>query len=226
VDLVLVEPFTRDLAALSPESFFDRYLVEGLKAKSLHVGFDFMFGRGRAGNTQVLEDLSKNRAIELQVESPIQLRGERISSSRIRDLIREGEVGDAADFLGRPYSLGGQVVHGDHRGAGLGFPTANLHYPAEKVLPLNGVYVTRAIWQKQTFLSVTNVGVRPTFDTHDGPTVEVHLLDFGARLYDELIQLEFLARIRDEKRFASVEALKRQIQSDVKYARSFGEVVK
>ena len=212
------------LAALSPEEFFDKFLVKGLKAKSIHVGYDFNFGKARAGNTKVLEELAKRHGIQLRVEPPYLVGGVKIGSSAIRQFVREGDVVSAAAFLGRPFSLSGLVSHGDQRGAGLGFPTANLRFSAEKVLPKNGVYVTRAIWQKQIYRSVTNVGLRPTFHQEGTPewklTVEVHILDFNTKVYDEFLQLEFLERIRDEKKFESVEALKKQIQADVDFARS------
>ena len=224
VDLVLVEPFDMRLAALSPEEFFDRFLVQGLKAKSIHVGYDFNFGKARAGNTQVLEELARRHGIQLRVEPPLLVNGVKVGSSAIRQFIREGDVVSAAAFLGRPYSLSGLVSHGDQRGTGLGFPTANLRFSAEKVLPKNGVYVTRAVWQKQIYRSVTNVGLRPTFQTGRTEelklTVEVHILDFNTKVYDEFLQLEFLERIRDEKKFESADALKKQIHADVDYARS------
>jgi riboflavin kinase/FMN adenylyltransferase len=220
VELVLVEKFDAHLAGLSAREFFDNYLVNGLKAKSVHVGFDFSFGKGREGNVDVLGQMARERGIHLQVEAPHQLGELKISSSAIRQLIRDGDVAKAAEWLGRPYSIVGPVVQGDRRGAKLGFPTANVRYPAEKVLPKNGVYLTRATWQKQNFRSVTNVGIRPTFNQEASPNVEVHLLDFSARLYDEYLQVEFLERIRDEKKFDSLDALKAQIAMDVARAKS------
>ena len=226
VELVLVAKFDSHLAALSPEDFFTNYLAEGLRADSVHVGFNFRFGKGRAGDTRVLGELCAARGIGLHVEPPVELDGVKVSSTTIRKLLAEGNVAQAARLLGRRYSVSGQVQPGDGRGHQLGFPTANLHCPAEKLLPMNGVYVTRAVWQKQSFLSVTNVGIRPTFQSPGAaPTravpahVEVHVLDFSSRLYDEFVELQFCERIRDEKKFDSIEALKRQIASDVATAR-------
>lgn len=219
VDLVLVEKFTPGLASLSPDEFFERYLVKGLNAKSVHVGFDFSFGKGRAGNTKVLKELATRRGIHVAVEEA-QISGQmKISSSAIRESLAQGDVSMALKLLGRPYSVYGQVGRGDNRGAGLGFPTANIRYPAEKALPKHGVYVTRALWQKQSFRSVTNVGLRPTFQAEAEPTVEVHILDFNARLYDEFVEVAFLERIRDEKKFESVDQLKKQIEADLAYVR-------
>lgn len=224
VELVLVATFDANLAALSAEDFFREYLLTGLKASSIHVGFNFKFGKGRTGDTKVLEQLCAKSKMKLEVESPFEVGTEKVSSSRIRQLIGDGEVAQAGLLLGRPYLLAGQVSAGDGRGAKLGFPTANLRYPPDKVLPKNGVYITRAIWQRQAFRSVTNIGFRPTFGgaAPERPAVEAHLLDFQAKIYDEFMQLEFLERIRDEKKFDSVDALVAQIRSDVARARGTG----
>ncbi len=221
VELVLVEKFDLALASLEARDFFLRYLADGLKATSVHVGFNFNFGKDRRGNTELLASLCAGKKIELHVEQPFEKDGMKVDSSTIRKIVREGDMGEAAKLLGRPYSILGQVMHGDHRGTQLGFPTANLHFPNEKVLPRNGVYVTRTHWQRQVFKSVTNVGVRPTVgDGQLAARVEVHLLDFNARLYDEFLQVEFLERLRDEKKFESLEALKIQIRADAESARN------
>lgn len=221
VEYVLVAPFDEKLASREPTDFFEHFLVEGLKAKSVHVGFNFHFGKNRLGDTTLLKSLCDSHGISLNVMEPFQLNGVRVSSSTIRELIRQGDCLAAAKFLGRPYSVAGQVSHGDNRGHTLGFPTANLHHAEEKLLPANGVYVTQARWQKQPFRSVTNIGVRPTF--HAGETkatVEVHVIDFAARLYDEFVQIDFYERIRGETKFPNVEALKTQIEKDVNFART------
>ncbi len=220
VKRVLVEPFTKELAKLPAEEFFLKYLREGLKASALHVGFNFRFGAGRLGDTVLLGQLCSSAEIELSVETPFELTGTRVSSSLIRQWLQEGEVSKASQFLSRPYFVKGMVMSGDQRGRKLGFPTANLKYPSEKVLPKNGVYLTRAIWQGRSYLSVTNVGVRPTFTLGQSiPLIETHLLDFSQKLYDETLTLEFNERIRDEKKFDSLDALKVQIANDIEYAR-------
>ena len=220
VEFTLVQSFSSEIAKLSPAAFFQRYLIETLKASAIHVGDGFVFGKGRAGNTEILKKLCESAKVELNLEPPFEFEGEKVSSTLIRHLLIEGNVEKAERLLSRPYLISGPVLHGDNRGVHLGFPTANIHFPAEKVLPKNGVYVTRATWQKQAFLSVTNVGVRPTFHEQEvSPTVETHLIDFTASLYDEFLQLEFLSRLRDEKKFESKEALISQIKSDVQFAR-------
>lgn len=220
IPYVLVANFDQNLASLSPEIFFENYLKKGLKAKSVTVGFDFHFGKARSGDANTLKALCAKNQIELTVVDALEKEGVKISSTFIREKLREGAVDQARTVLGRPYFITGAVSHGDSRGEKIGFPTANLKPPEEKLLPKDGVYVTRSIWQKQVFPSVTNIGTRPTFHGEAAPRIiEVHFIDFKARLYDEMIQVEFLERIRDEKKFSSVEELVSQIQRDVQYAR-------
>lgn len=217
VELVLVAPFDRQLAQLSPEGFFQTYLVSGLNAKRVHVGYNFCFGRNRAGDTTRLKALCAQSGIALQIASPFKLDGDNVSSSRIRHAITRGSVEDAAKLLGRPYQITGEVVQGEGRGRKLGVPTANMHYPTGKVLPQTGVYVTQTSWQRQTYQSVTNVGVKPTFGKTGCPVViETHLLDFKGQLYGEPIEVSFLCRLREERKFGSVEELKLAIEGDIR----------
>lgn len=141
--------------------------------------------------------------------------GAPVSSEGIREALRAGDVARAADWLGRPYRLAGTVVHGDHRGRSIGFPTANLKVSEERTIPARGVYATWALAAERRYASVTNIGVRPTFDGEHAVTVEGHLLDFSGDLYDRALALEFVARIRDERRFAGVGELVAQIKQDV-----------
>jgi len=221
LDAVLVENFNAELATLSAEVFFEKYLVQGLRARNLSVGYNFRFGKDRQGDTALLTRLCQKTGIELSVQAPFEVEGEKVSSSGVRLLLAEGDTLKAARWLGRPYRMVGSVTHGDQRGGDIGFPTANLKYPSDKLVPKTGVYVTRALWQKQSFASVTNIGVRPTFyaDGQSSVHVETHLIDFQSRLYDERIEVEFLGRIRDEMRFPSVDALKQQIAADVAFAK-------
>lgn len=220
VKCVLVAPFNKELAERTSEEFYTDYLKNGLKARSVHVGFNFRFGKDRKGDTTALKKFCQADGIHLSVLEAFEENSLKVSSSSIRNLLRDGNLDEANRLLGKPYSMTGRVSHGDSRGHELGFPTANLSCPNDKLLPKNGVYVTRALWQKQWYKSVTNVGVRPTFSGENPrPVVEVHVIDFDAALYDENIRLEFLGRIRDEKKFSSVDELKVQIAIDVKQAR-------
>lgn len=220
IDQVLVEPFDAELAKLTAEEFFSRYLQGGLSAKSVHVGFNFFFGRDRKGDTDTLRSLCEKTGISLTVSNAVDVGGERVSSSVIRKYVREGEVQKAAGLLGRPYSVSGPVEHGDGRGKQLGFPTANVHFPSDKVFPKNGVYLTETIWQKDRFGSITNVGTKPTVSQSGKVSVETHILDLNLPLYEETVSVGFLERVRDEVRFESIEALKDQIAKDVNYAKS------
>jgi riboflavin kinase/FMN adenylyltransferase len=185
-------------------------------ARSVTVGHDFRFGKDRAGNIETLKQLGKEASVPVNVVEPISNRDERVSSTRIRTLLRDGDLEAANELLGRPYFVSGNVTSGDNRGEGLGFPTANIATAHDKALPKNGVYVTRATWQKQFFSAVCNVGVRPTFNEGESERrLEVHFLDFSNQIYSEWVKVEFLERIRDEKKFASREELVKQIQSDV-----------
>lgn len=225
VEQVLVAKFDTELSKLSPESFFSEYLDQGLKAKSLHVGFNFCFGKDRQGNTETLARLAQEKGIFLKVEEQVNADGERVASSSIRGYLTEGNVSHAALLLGRPYSITGQVVRGDQRGRLLGFPTANLRCPHDKALPKNGVYRAEVHWQREALKAVVNVGVRPTFSLEAlAPVIEVHILDFQSDIYDEFLTVHFLGRIRDEKKFSHVEDLKKQIAEDITQARASFQV--
>lgn len=220
IDNILIAKFDRELAALTPETFISRFLENGLKAKRVHVGFNFCFGKNRAGTPEVLTSLCAAKQIQTHVEPSFNLEGERVSSSLVRKAIAAGDVRRAAVLLSAPYKLSGPVIHGDGRGRTIGIPTANIHYSKEKALPKAGVYATRLKWQGQYYKSVTNVGVRPTFKNEAVTSVEVHILDFDIKIYDEFLELEFLDHIRDEKRFESMQHLVEQIHKDINTVRN------
>ncbi len=216
VELVAVVRFTPEVAALSAEAFV-RALVERLGMEALWVGPDFALGRSREGDIPYLQSLAEKLGFALHVVPPFEIDGEPVHSSRIRYLI--GEVGDvraAARLLGRCFSLSGIVVHGDGRGRQIGIPTANLAVAPNRLLPANGVYATWAILNGERWPSATNVGVRPTV-SEDNPirTVETHIIGLQRNLYYQFIRLEFVERLRAEKRFSSIKELKRQIREDV-----------
>lgn len=217
VACVLALRFDLALAAQTPEEFFRNFLQNGLRASSVHVGDDFRFGSRRSGDTRVLASLGRAAGVSVHVIPPVESGGKRISSSRIRETLKLGQVEEASMLLGRPYFLAGHVEKGAGRGRQLGIPTANVAYAAEKFPPKLGVYATRVVWRGTSFASVSNYGTRPTF-TGTGPSVpvlETHLLDFERDLYGQEVKVEFLARVRDEKRFDSVEALRAQVAADI-----------
>ncbi len=219
VDVVLTLTFDRALAALSAQEFM-RTLSERMGLQQLWVGNDFALGRNRQGDIPTLQAIGKELGYTVHVTAEIQADGERISSSLIRELVRQGEVREAAALLGRPYALEGPVAHGDGRGRGLGFPTANVAYWPGKITPAYGVYATWTWVDGQRIPSVTSVGIRPTFDPPDSPTrVEAFLIDYDGDLYNRPVRVEFLQFLRPELRFSSAEALIDQMVLDTQHAR-------
>ncbi|MEW5853609.1 MAG: bifunctional riboflavin kinase/FAD synthetase [Myxococcota bacterium] len=223
LDAVVLEPFTPELAKTPAEDFVRNVLVGALGIKAAVVGYNFTFGHARKGNPELLTRLGAELGFLVDVVNPVDVNGMLCSSTKIRELVLEGNVEGAAILLGRPFSVRGVVVHGNHRGRLLGFPTANVSAPVE-LLPRLGVYVAQVVLRdveaRPAHPAVVNVGVSPTFG--GGPvTVEAHLLDFTGDLYGQRLEVRFLRRLRDEKRFAGVEQLKAQIEQDVAYARRF-----
>ena len=211
VDAVLVLPFDLALAALSAEEFLER-LCTALIPRSIHVGTGFRFGRERQGDVALLRAIGARHGFAVEEVPPLEVDGARVSSSRIREAVLAGRVEVARGLLGRPYALEGRVVRGEGRGAMLAFPTANLAVENE-LPPLRGVYVTETVALALRWHSVTNVGVRPTFDG-SRLTVESHLIDYEGHLYGERVEACFLARLRDERRFPDATALADQIARD------------
>ncbi len=222
---VLLLEFTRELSMLRPEEFLEMVQVRaGARLQELWIGYDFAMGRDRQGSFAVLAELGRVDGFALHVVPPLRDGVEIISSSYIRSLLAEGDVARAAALLGRPYRLQGEVVHGSHRGNTIGFPTANLAIAADRAIPGDGVYVARARFRGQEGEpqalkgAVVNVGGRPTFGDSQR-FIEAHILDFDGDLYGQPLELEFLERVRDTKRFQSQEALSQQIQRDLETAR-------
>ncbi|HYV86613.1 MAG TPA: bifunctional riboflavin kinase/FAD synthetase [Patescibacteria group bacterium] len=219
IDAVLVLPFDQRLAAVSAEAFVADYLATGLGLREVYVGGNFNFGRGREGTADTLVALCERHGITAGKVPEVRFLDSPVSSSRIRRAVLAGEVELARALLGRPYGIEGIVAHGVGRGATIGVPTANL-VPDNELIPQDGVYVTRAVIDGATCAAVTNIGSRPTFE---GATfaVETHLLDVGPDLYGRRVEIAFLARLRQELRFDSVQALVEQIHRDIEKARAF-----
>jgi len=220
VDVTVVIPFVREVAQVPRETFVHDFLLGALHARQLHVSKDFTFGAGGAGNVGYLQDLAADNGFELHIVPAVMAGGAPISSSRIRDAIAVGDMEQAAEMLGRPFAITGEVVHGAGRGRRLHAPTANLDVHG-RFLPARGVYVTEARVGDRAHPSVTNVGVRPTFEQDGAVTVEAHLLDDGVDLYGEHIALAFLTRLREEMRFQDAGALTEQIRRDVAAAQRY-----
>ncbi len=219
VDVVIIEPFTRELALTSAREFIER-LCSRLGLNHLLIGHDFALGRGREGNFDVLSKLGLEYGYEVEEVQAVKSRGEIISSSQIRLLLESGDVRNAGLWLGRPYLVSGKVISGDRRGRSIGFPTANLFVTTGKILPASGVYACRALVDGQVWGAATNIGVRPTFDGKGSVLhLEAHLLDYSGDLYGQTISLEFIERLRGEVRFPDIQALITQIRQDVQQTR-------
>jgi riboflavin kinase/FMN adenylyltransferase len=218
VDIVVAQRFDLQFASIAADEFVCRFLVDRLKIKKLWVGRDLRFGQGRKGGTDNLLRLAPGAGFEVGVLDPILLDGIRISSSRIRQLVEEGRVDEVRPMLGRYHFVSGRIVRGHRRGQKLGFPTANIATETE-VVPLNGIYATLIQVKNKQWLSVSSIGVNPTFG--DGPrTVESFILDFDGDIYGERVKLAFVQRIRDEKKFVLVKDLIEQMDEDVKRAKT------
>jgi riboflavin kinase/FMN adenylyltransferase len=216
-DLALVIPFTSEFSQVEAETFVREVLVRLLRAREVVVGFNHTFGRGARGTPDLLRTLAGSLGIAVHVVPPLSVDGVVVSSSSVRDALRRGDVRRAAGLLGRPYAVHGLVERGAERGRSLGFPTANLAAPPSFALA-DGVYAGRAEWASGAAQAVVNVGVRPTFGG-TGRLIEAHLLDTGPDLYGHELTVSFLARIREETRFSSVEALRVRIAEDIRLAR-------
>lgn len=254
VEQLVLLPFDRELAALSPQDFVEKILVQQLHAQQISVGQDFQFGWRRSGTASDLQAIAATSGIPVTIvplqniggDSPTETRYERISSSSIRQALEQGDLHRAKTLLGRPYTLTGVVVEGQQLGRTIGFPTANIQLPAEKFLPRQGVYAVQVFGEEDeeivsldarlrsmaeehrlatatlaplTYKGVMNIGYRPTVNgTH--PSVEVHLLDWSGDLYGKTLTVQLEKFLRPEQKFASLEALKAQIQADCAIARS------
>ena len=219
VDLVVTHPFTEEVRRIRAAEFVDQLLAY-LRMSALWVGPDFAMGYRREGDVPFLQAQGEAKGFAVEtVNLMLGEEGQVISSSQVRDALRQGQVEQAALWLGRPYRVSGEVVHGDHRGQALGFPTANMAVWAEQILPANGVYACWAYVDEERHMAVTNIGVRPTFeDTR--LVVEAHLLDFDRAIYGQVLHLDFVRRLREEQRFSSVEALIEQVQADIRTGRA------
>jgi len=221
MEAAVVLPFTKELAALTPEEFVEQILVGQLKVRAVVVGDNFRFGSKQAGDVKFLREMGMRLGFEVVVHTPVTLDGETVSSTLIRKLVSEGDVRHAARLLGRPFALSGEVVSGTGTGKKFTFPTLNLK-PDQELLPARGVYITRTVLEGESssHRSVTNVGVRPTFNGA-GLSVETHLLDYSGNFAPKTIEVRFWKRLRAEKKFAGAEELRKQIGKDIARANTF-----
>lgn len=225
VEVLFSIPFTHEFAALAPEDFVRQVLVEELAVEGVFVGYNHTFGHRGKGNACLLQSLGRDFGFEVDVVPPVTIDGQVVSSTLIRRLLCAGEVREAGRYLGHEPFIDGPVVWGEQRGQKLlGFPTANIEVPRGVLVPADGVYAVRAHVDKDVFLGVANVGLRPTFKGKNSErNIEVHLFDFTGNLYDRHMRVLFRDRLRGEQAFTSPQELARQIELDIMRARRLHE---
>ncbi|MEP6741036.1 MAG: bifunctional riboflavin kinase/FAD synthetase [bacterium] len=220
IEQTIVIRFTPEFSQIRAEDFLRDVVKDRLHAKEVYLGRGFAFGHNREGNIELLRRVSNDLGFIADEVPEVRLRNQRVSSSRVRQLLADGNVNLARRLLGRPYGVEGQIERGARRGASLGFPTANLH-PHNRVIPRNGVYVTGALVEGEWRRSVTNVGVRPTFGSASEPSVETFVMNWAGDLYGDVVRVRFLHRLRDERKFSSIGELTAQIENDVQRAQNY-----
>lgn len=224
VDVLIEFPLNRKTAAIEPEEFVRRYLVGQMRTAYICAGTDLSFGCGGAGNYALLEQCKDKYDYRAELIDKVKLDGETVSSTRVREAVREGRMEEAARMLGTPYSVRGIVEHGRRLGRTIGMPTANLMPEKDKLLPPYGVYYSRVITAGKTYRGISNVGCKPTVNTTDAVGVETYLYDYDGDLYGSDITVELLFFRRPEMRFESVEQLKRQMEADIAAGRDYAAI--
>ena len=216
VDYIINIPFDEYMTKISGYDFVKDILIDKLGAKKIIVGHDFTFARNKEGNIDLLKELSKKHGFLLEIVNPVKIDDIRISSSYIRKLILDGKVEDARKYLGRNYKLSGEVIHSKKLGRTIGFPTANISIDENIIIPKVGIYATKVYVNGTIYYGATNVGYNPTVNGNK-LSIETNILEFNDDIYGKIITIEFLERIRDEKKFNGIEELKEQLQKDTKY---------
>ncbi len=212
VDIVVIEEFTQEFKSVEYTDFVADYIKDTYNAKAVFAGENYKFGHGAKGDTQKLIQECAKYGIEVFIQSCVESGGI-ISSSRIRQLVKSGRVDDVAELMTVPYSVSGEVVHGEGIGKSLGFPTANINIPRNTVVPKDGVYLSKVLFGGKEFLGITNVGSKPTVDIND-KNIETYIADYNGNLYGKTIEVQFLKYLREIKKFDSLQELKRQLEKD------------
>lgn len=225
INYIFLQDFNKEFSSMTPEAFVFDLLISVFRCKKVVVGFNFRFGYKATGDAKLLGELLAKYGVELIVVDKIVVSDETVSSTYIRDLIQKGKVLEIPNFLGRHYSMEGEVVKGRQVGRTMGFPTANIIPPGDKIILPTGVYFTKVHLRgkkNDVYKGITNIGFNPTFGENK-LSVETHILDFEEDIYGEYIKLYFLDKIRNEKKFGSIDELAKQISSDKLYARTVTE---
>lgn len=220
VDIAYFEAISSDFLNTEPEDFLYKVLLENFHVKAIAAGFNFRFGKNSRGDCQMLQEFSKETGVKIYIADPYYIDGILVSSTTIRSLLEEGNIKLANKLLSHEYSMRGRVVHGKERGRKMGFPTVNLCPNPEMVPPKNGVYVTKVLFDGIEKTGITNIGYNPTFN-NCSLTVETYILDFEGNLYDKIIELKFFDRMRDEKKYESMDDLSSQLNMDKIFAQRF-----
>jgi riboflavin kinase/FMN adenylyltransferase len=223
VDYMIECPFVESFMKMEPEAFIEEILVKRLHAKYIAVGPDYRFGYQRRGDCEMLKSFAEKYDFEVEVLEKECLGERHISSSYVRESLENGEMDTVRKLLGYPYYVSGTVVHGHRIGRTLGIPTTNILPDDEKMLPPNGVYLTKTIFGENAYFGITNIGVKPTISGQEAKGIETHLFDFEGDLYDQELIVQFYAFEREECRFASLEELKNQLEQDVQWGRKMVE---
>ena len=222
IDNLLIINFTDEFRQITSEEFVINYIVNGVGVKNFVIGYDHKFGKDRGGDEHTMREYGKKYGFDVTLVPAKTINGEISSSTKIRKLLNNGDVTSAAVYLGRNYSISGEVIKGVGRGRKLGFPTANIEIKDDKkLIPLIGVYVVSVEIEEQTYYGMMNIGIRPTFDNGSQTVIEVNIFEFNEEIYNNELMINFLKRIRDEKKFNSKEDLIEQIKLDKKEAENF-----
>lgn len=221
VDILVELKFTRDFSTLAPEEFLRKYLLSYPKLKNFYLGYDFAFGANKQGGHDLVHSICRPLGVQVEIQPKFEFEGEIVSSSLVRHKLISGKISDVERLLKRPFHLEGVVIKGEGRGKKIGFPTANIQVSEDLIVPQKGVYVTRTVYNGMTYNSITNIGNNPTFKDSSQLHIETHLFDFSTDIYGENLEIQFLQKIRDEKRFPTVNDLIEQIKKDVEQAKNY-----
>lgn len=223
MDYYVMFPFTKETAAMEPEKFFSEILVGTMKVKELYVGRNFRFGKDRKGDVTLLKELAGQYGVSFEAIEKETYQGDVVSSSRIRDLVLDGEMENVTAMLGRAYTVSGPVIHGKRLGRTIGFPTINLSIPDGKIRPKSGVYCSKVRIEGNEFFGITNIGTKPTVQEEPVYGAETFLLECNENLYEKKVVIELLHYVREEQKFSSLDELMQQLERDKQYSRTFFE---
>lgn len=221
VDVLIEMNFTRDFSTLKAEEFVSQYLLTYPNLKDFYLGYDFAFGANKEGGHDLVNAICHPKGVEVEIQPKYEFQGKVVSSSMIRERLLSGKIDEVESILQRPFHLEGVVVKGEGRGKKIGYPTANIQVSPDLIVPQKGVYVTRTIYKGMTYQSVTNIGNNPTFKDGNQLHIETNLFDFNMDIYGEILDIQFLHKLRDERKFSTVNDLIVQIKLDVEAAKKF-----